>query len=200
MRKKIFVDLDRTLFDTDVFIAAVWHYLGKKYPIDTEVEKARAKQYYTYDQDLYNYHFFDHIRALAIGDVQTIRFELSLYLREQSLLYNDTQKGLAALKELGGATILTFGNEEYQRFKIACVPELAWLPVEIVQQHKRHFFSENYTQPCILIDDKDLYGQLPSTVEFIKIDRTQPRPIMDRGGYRSIRALANIREIVENEV
>lgn len=195
--RKIFVDLDRTLLDTGLFVAALWHYLGKKYGVDTEAEKLRAPEFYDYDGDLYDYRFFDHLEQLQLGDVNTLSFELTLHLREQSLLFNDVEAGIKTLDELGGFTILTFGNERYQRFKLSCVPELARFPVVIVQQHKKHFFSEQCLDSCVLIDDKNLAGTLPENVGFYQIDRTQPLPVVDHGNYISVRKIQNIKEALK---
>lgn len=195
--KKVFVDLDRTLFDTDIFVASLWLILQKKYGVDAEAEKKRAPKFYTYDGDLYDYHFFDHLKQLNIGNDEAITLEMTLQLRNQFLLFNDVEEGLKVLDELGEFTILTFGNERYQKFKLSCVPELTRYPVVTVQQHKKHFFSHQYTDPSILIDDKDLGGSLPEQVEFYRIDRMQPLPVMDHKGYKSIRRLQNIKEALQ---
>lgn len=196
--KKIFVDLDRTIFETDVFVASIWHYLGKKYGVNGQVEQQRFEQFCSYDGDMRDYDFFSHLEALDIGDVPALVFELTLYLQKQFLLFNDSEEGIRTLQELGGFTILTYGNERYQRFKLACVPELARFPVEIVQQHKKHYFVERHpNEPSILIDDKDLAGSLPENVAFYRIDRTQPLPVIDQGSYVSIRKLQNIKEALK---
>lgn len=192
--KNIFVDLDRTLFDTDVFVASLWLFLSQKLGVDAAQEKTRAKQFYRYDGELYDYQFFDHLASLQLGDLNSIAFDITVNLRKQLLLFQDVEQGLEILEGLGDVHILTFGNERYQSLKLSCVPELLKYPAIFVQQHKKHYFEKNFASPAILIDDKDLGGSLPDTVDFYLINRLQVRPVEEHEGYKSIRKLYNIKE------
>ena len=62
----VFLDLDRTLFNTSLFDEERWKLLARLYPevIDLETEQARQTKFYVYRGKLYFYDFKSHYIAL----------------------------------------------------------------------------------------------------------------------------------------
>jgi hypothetical protein len=193
---KIFVDLDRTLLDTNALVMGIWDFLANEYGVDSVAEKAKAKQFFTHIGDLYDYDFFGHLETLGINRTDQVVHRMIKYLRGLPLLFSDSMASLAMMQTIGEIEILTFGNEPYQKFKLATLPDLDTIPVVIVRNHKGEYLSR-ISEPCVLIDDKDIADQMPGNVTFILLDRTQSIAVMDHGDYKSIRSLINIIDVLK---
>ena len=118
-------DFDRTLFDTGRFVEWLWGCLAMTYGIDAAVEKQRAKEFYDYDGEWYDYRFFDHIASLpAIAEPVDDFCQRCRDNAPEDFLFPDAA---GVLGDIDG--ILTFGNEAYQRFKLSFAPRLKDMPV-----------------------------------------------------------------------
>lgn len=186
----LYVDFDRTLFDTQTFFTDLWQWLGDEYGLDGQAEQQRANEFYTMCGTLYDYDFFTHIDAcgLARTDVEQ-RAKQAL---TGPYLYQDAQYALA-LRPI----ILTFGNSDYQRFKLSFC-DLADYTTIIIQESKGDYIARHHPRDSVtLVDDKDLIAELPPQVHFIRIDRTQPRPHTHvRERYDTIASLQYIEEVM----
>lgn len=163
------MDLDRTLFDTNRFIERVWSYAGERYHLNVEIERLRAKQFYDIYGDSYDYRFFDHLRDCVGADFDQADFILSAKrtLSGQFLYPDVTPQLIDAIH-----AILTFGNKEYQMFKLSLCPELEGIDCHIVLEPKGAYISRTFPMPTLLIDDKDLKGECVPPAYAIQIDRS----------------------------
>jgi hypothetical protein len=163
------MDLDRTLFDTELFFNTVWSYVGGYYGLDDANEKSKAKEYFDAYGDSYDYRFFDHLRESIGADFDQEEFvrgakqELS-----GTFLYSDVTPEVLEMTH----AILTFGNREYQTFKLSLCPELADVERHIVLETKGEYISRTFKTPTVLVDDKDLSAEIVPPARFIRIDRS----------------------------
>jgi beta-phosphoglucomutase-like phosphatase (HAD superfamily) len=186
--RKLLIDLDRTLFDTTLFVQTLWDWIEQTYGISADASRYEMKQYFTYVGEMYNYDFFKHIADLGIdgNDLATrARAELT-----GSFAFDDVVEFLRATKDLDRA-ILTFGADNYQQFKISLCSELSGIDVHMTQGFKHDYIETHWPdQSTLLIDDRLLEEALPSVTRFILIDRTQKQPVIEQGNYRSVNSLA----------
>lgn len=182
-------DFDRTLFDTTRFFEWIWTFLEETYGIDSAMEKERARDYYTYAGDLYDYQFFRHIASIrTITDSAEVVHRRALENQPASFLFPDINSVLDMVEE---GRILTYGNAPYQQFKLSFCPELKSVPTDIILIDKGAYISEHYdaAQSIVLVDDKQLAATLPGNVTFIRLDREQGPPYKEHADYISIAAL-----------
>lgn len=164
------MDLDRTLFDTGLFFERVWSYAAGVYDLDAEVERARSKQFYDMYGVSYDYRFFDHLRESVGSD----RFDQEGFVRSATselsgqFLYDDVSAELIELID----GILTFGNRDYQTFKLSLCPELSGIPSHIVLESKGKYISKNFSSATLLVDDKDVSEEIIPPASFVRIDRS----------------------------
>jgi hypothetical protein len=171
----IVLDFDRTLFDTKLFN----EWLADEIAIRSgrsvgEVLKQAEEQFYIYNGDLYYYDIPGQILAVfgneAAKQLEAIKKKA---LAHQSFIFSDVQRTLARLQERGKLTILTYGNDAAQQFKLSLCPQLAGIPVIIVQTPKGPHLATNFdsNERCVFVDDKDQHGELPDWVEFYHLRR-----------------------------
>ncbi len=187
---KIFVDLDRTLLDTTRFTDEIWDFLGTKYNIDATLEKSRIQQFY----GKLGYDLFKHLTATGLTDHPSITAQLMPFLSQKSLLFDDALPAIAVLKEIGEVTILTLGVRQLQELKLSVLRDLQQLPAVIVEYSKARYIVREVPESCILIDDKQIAGELPANVRFIHLDRAQTEPVIRQESFVSINSLEHIEQ------
>ena len=190
--RKLLIDLDRTLFDTTLFVQTLWDWIEQTYGVNAESSRHGMKQYFTYVGEMYNYDFFKHIADLGIdGNDLTRRAQAEL---AGLFIFDDVAEFLGTTRDLDRA-ILTFGADNYQQFKISLCPELKGLDVYMTQGFKHEYITEHWPdQPTLLIDDRLLEPALPSVTQFVLIDRAQTSHVVEHGNYRSINSLVAFHE------
>lgn len=192
MSSLLLIDLDRTLFDTTLFVQKLWDWIEQTYGVDAEASRYGMKQYFTYVGEMYNYDFFKHISELGIdGKDLTRRAQAEL---TGLFVFDDAPEFLKATKDFDRA-ILTFGADNYQQFKVSLCPELSGLEVHKTQGYKHEYIETHWpNQPTLLIDDRLLEPALPSVTRFVLIDRTQQQPVIEQENYRSINSLLSFQK------
>lgn len=190
---KLLLDLDRTLFDTDLFIRTLWTWIGQAYGVDIQAARANQGTYYRYVGDMYDYDFFRHIQDLGI-DKQDLITRVHQELKQSHFLYPDVAAFLELTHDLDRA-ILTFGNEPYQSFKLSFCPQLLELPVYMTLEQKPGYIQAHWPDiATTLIDDRLLAGSLPSTTTFIQLNREQELPMIEHDSYRAVNTLELVRK------
>lgn len=196
MKPTLLLDFDRTLFNTNKFYEAVWEELSQKYGVRPEAEIARAQEFYTYVDDFHDYDFFAHLASLQIGPAEEVARELSRSLDGTDYLYPDAREALL-LGDRYELSILTFGNEPYQRFKLSFCPELKEIPTNITLMRKGDYIAQhNAGHDVTIVDDKQLINTLPQGVRFVHLDRQQFEPVLHHDTYISISSLRYLKEVV----
>lgn len=165
----VLCDLDRTLFDTATFFEEIWSFAARLYDIDGDAEQKRAAGFHDYHGDMYDYRFFDHL-ADAVGNSFDRDDFIQLATHELSgrFLYGDVTEDVVRSID----AIITFGNHDYQTFKLGLCPALSGLQRHIVLQPKGEYIRTTFSQPSVLIDDKPLKDEILPPARFIRIDRS----------------------------
>ena len=178
MSRTFYLDLDRTLFRTDmageIVSAIAAHYLEKPALARGYSERER---YYTYpflDQGDTKTYFHDVTRWL--GDNEVDAAEVYAWLESSSLadgrFENDGVKDLvASLRRYGSVKILTFGEDAYQRVKAALCPSLKGVEIVTTLEPKGEYLAQYGITGDWLLDDKNVSG-LPEGVRLVQIDHT----------------------------
>jgi len=185
------MDLDRTLFDTRLFFERIWSYAAGLYGLDAETEMKRSKQFYDMYGESYDYRFFDHLRA-AVGpgfDQEDFARGAAGKLSGQ-FLYEDVTDELVGMIH----AILTFGNQEYQTFKLSFCPELSGIRSHIVLEPKGEYIAKNFAKATLLVDDKDLSDEIVAPARFVRIDRSLEK--LDAGMDGVINTLESVPAIL----
>ncbi|MGH7196282.1 MAG: hypothetical protein ACREGJ_00765 [Candidatus Saccharimonadales bacterium] len=163
LKREWYLDLDRTLFDTERFVLELFKVAGRIYR-EKGVRRMRLltdlPHQIRYVGDLSYYPFFDHLAEYGV-DTQEAKKLLYEALKDNDFLYKDAHELLDWLESHGiQPHILTFGDKDYQSFKISLAPRLQNLPVTIVQESKGAFLARQACESAILVDDK-LVTDLP---------------------------------------
>ena len=191
--RKLLLDLDRTLFNTPLFIRTLWDWIEKTYGVDAATSRKNMKSYFRYVGDMYDYDFFRHIAELGINTDDVVRRALHDF-KAEVFIYSDVAAFLKNTMDIDRA-ILTFGNDDYQQFKLSFCPELAGMSVHTTRSYKSEYIKKYWpSTPTILVDDKLLVGTLPNNTNFIHIDRVQTRPVIEHDTYVSVHSLADIKQ------
>jgi hypothetical protein len=171
----IVLDFDRTLFDTQLFN----EWLADEIAIRSgrsvgEVLKQAKEEFYVYNGDLYYYDIPGQIEAVFGSEApKQLAAIKKKALSHKSFIFSDVQRLFGALQKLGIVTILTYGIDGAQQFKLSLCPLFIDTPVIIVQTPKGPHLAANFdsTKRCIFVDDKDTHGELPDWVEFYHLRR-----------------------------
>ena len=168
MRRTFYLDLDRTLFRTER-VRELIEKVAELYP-----EKPTLKDGYSLRRNHYIYPFE------AEGDTATYSHDLSWWLRDHDLEpqvvyeqllateladgrfeYGGVAELVGQLSEWGDVKILTFGPDEYQRFKAALCPSLVGLEVITILEQKSQYLNREARDGDWIVDDKSLDGLKP---------------------------------------
>ena len=179
MPARIYLDLDRTLFNTPVFVPELTAAAEKLYGLDAVQFQKDIPKYYvsSADGNLQHYDFFAQIAAHGI-DIHHAERELLDALHGRNYVYDDAREMLQFL----GSTpfeleILSYGTQFYQLFKYKAAPELAGLPIKVVFHDKAAFIAGQPHEPSWLIDDK-ITNNLPEWCTMVLLDRTATAPFV----------------------
>ncbi len=187
----VYLDLDRTLFATAGASLAIWNELAQHYPVDGVVESERQHQFYIFAQsDSYYYDFVAHLHACQIDPDEAAERLMASSLADNRLLMPGAE-GLVKRLELAGfrVEVLTFGQEYYQRLKVALCPALSHLAVHVTLQPKALFLADK--GECIMIDDKNIAHELPSNVHFFWVQLEGGVSPTHDGAYTSLTGVAD---------
>jgi hypothetical protein len=193
----LFVDFDRTLFDTNAFTTQLWQSVSHRYGVDIEKAKAESKAYFTYLGNLYDYDFFSHMRRITGLSDAAIEAAVHEDLAHQQFLYDDSDEVFAWQRAGHDVRILTYGNESYQRLKLGLVPTIVEkLPVVIIRERKADYLGTAHAEQLgWLVDDKP-DQRLPIGFKEINLDRTAELPVSNSSGYVIVNSLTHVRDIL----
>lgn len=192
----LFVDFDRTLFDTASFTTKLWESVSRRYNLDAEKAKTEGQAYFNYVGNLYDYDFFSHMRKMTgssdVGIADAVREDLAGH----DFCYPDSDEPFAWADEGHDVRILTFGNEPYQRLKLSLAAEFMDLPIMIIRESKAEYLGwAHEAQQGWLVDDKP-DQRLPVGFKEINLNRTSDLPIAQQSGYVIVNSLKHVRNVL----
>jgi hypothetical protein len=198
----IFIDFDRTLFDSIGFRKWCDKILTTKYGLnegilDNSVHKylaGKSELEKVYDHTKHFLDTFGHGWDKISGDIEHQMFKENI-----SFLYPDAREFLKkAIANNKDVRILTYGNPGYQMFKVRMCPELAILkiPVHVSSTRKSKFLEDYYKSHHIkngvLIDDKYPLD-LPKNWHHICVDRYDK--ISTKKNNQSVTFVSGLKEV-----
>ncbi len=165
----VYVDLDRTLFQTDR-MKEVMEEIGKLYPeINPEEMYTNQTQFYVWSDDTTYAHDFS-AQLISEGlDPDLVYGQLEQSdLADGRFEYDGAGEFIELLREKASPIILTYGFDDYQRFKAALCPSLQGIEIITMLQSKA-LFLEEINEPGWLVDDKAIGDELPSSTSFVQV-------------------------------
>jgi hypothetical protein len=169
-RRIIFVDLDRTIFDTARFMPDVWHTVADLYDVDAERELQHVPDWYESVGDLYHYPFPAHFEAVTGVSADDAKSELHRRLRGRDYAFSDTIAMRDWKKRGYEVRILSFGARWFQDFKLSFLPDFHE-PRDIILEAKGPFIAKNFPDAVgFMVDDKR-NPDLPPAVHEVWLDR-----------------------------
>lgn len=165
----VFLDLDRTLFDTRR-IGEIWQELAKKYDIDPVAAAAERSKWYVWESTTtYHHDFSAQLRAYGIHPKEAYAYIQASPLSDGRLEFPYTEQLITTLVPIARLKILTYGSHDYQQLKASLCPSLdniAILPTLESKSAVLQRYTEKYS--CWLVDDKPIGHDLPPEVHFVQ--------------------------------
>lgn len=163
---KVFLDLDRTLFDTDRAVE-LWDVLADHYDIVPEVCIAEQEDFFVWHDGAYTHDMSEQLRSYGIHPPEAYEHIVASDLADGRFEIPYTAQLVAFLKEVANVAVLTYGPDEYQRVKAALCPSLRGIPVITTLRPKAEVLAES--GQCYLVDDKDLGESPPKNVHLVQV-------------------------------
>lgn len=193
----VYLDVDRTLFDTSKFDALRWELLGREYGVSAEAGRSSQQQFYRYSGDMYTYDFAAHMQNIGLDIEEAGSMLLRSELADGRLEYDGVGELVAWIQEQGMVRLLTYGMRDYQLLKIALCPSIKDLEVATTLDTKDTFFIQ-HPEPAVLLDDKPIREILPPHVTFVQSveynDITPPAAV----SWPVARSLDEFRQFLED--
>lgn len=164
----IYLDLDRTLFRTGDS-QQIWQMVQRLHPeINGTAAYEGRDAYYMLTDDLYCYDMSAQLRDLGL-DPETVYGELrKTELADGRFEYPGCAELIQALGQYADPQILTFGTDDYQRFKASLCPSLRGISITTTRRPKAEVLHDSEVE-CWLVDDKPIGDELPGSVSFVQV-------------------------------
>lgn len=163
----VYLDLDRTLFNTPE-MGQVWDYIASLYPESADAFDD-AEKYFHYVDDMHYYDMSAHLESLGLDPAEVYAAVAQSELADGRLEEAGAKELIGMLRNLGyEPVVLTFGSDDYQRFKASLCPALQDVPVMATLRPKSEVLEER-GEECWLVDDRPLGDELPGNVSFVQV-------------------------------
>ncbi|HSE61048.1 MAG TPA: hypothetical protein VLA88_01995 [Candidatus Saccharimonadales bacterium] len=194
MIRTVFVDFDRTLFNTELFQRLCWQEIGNAYNVDVEAAHAQMPAWYHQVGDLHYYSLDEQLAAMFTQDTpDEIMATIRPKLASMAFSYPDAKEVFAWQKAGYEVHIVTFGEEWFQNTKRSFVPELAELPFHITLEQKGSFIASNFPDATgFMIDDKRNLD-LPPAIREVWLNRVDNK---QEAGILTIHSLKAMEELL----
>lgn len=166
----IYVDLDRTLFQTEQ-LPTIVEQLAQLYPqINADRFYDARTEYYVEAGTQYYHDMSAQLESVGLEPTTVYRALRTSPIADNRLLFPGGEALADWLSKRGNVFILTYGADAYQRCKAALCPALDRLPVITTLENKATWLQREVGDgPALLIDDKPLGNELPNAVAFIQV-------------------------------
>lgn len=197
MSLKIFLDLDRTLYRTDLGTRLIWREIARGFPVvDDTHELARQDEFYVHDGDSYAYDMRAHLVSLGLDEGEVFEHVRRSETADGRLEYEGVDELVSWAREVGEVAILTYGYDDYQRMKASLCPSINGVEIITTLRPKGDFFKTIQGEAW-LVDDKPIGDELPEHVRFVQVlhsDEGEVSPDESSPWYRvdSLRAVLDI--------
>lgn len=165
--RKIYLDLDRTLFQTEQ-MRELWKTIHQLYPlVDIAQAYDERKKYYRYTQNGYYHDVFVQLQAYKLDPHEVFDRLRSIYKESNSLLFPGAVELIKQLQAKDTVRVLTYGEHRYQCAKASLCAVLDDVEVITTLEHKGKVLSD--VGRCYLVDDRPLGDELPPNVRFVQV-------------------------------
>jgi hypothetical protein len=194
--KVLFLDLDRTLFDTVSFMTTLWRALSDHYGQDYDHCMALVPQYYRAIGDYRYYDLKIHLQDGLGVDPEEAVAAVTPQLKNTDFTFPDASELHIWQKSDYEIRILTFGPAWVQQFKMRFAPSIAHLPIDIILEPKNEFIAREYAdRNGLLVDDKRGL-HLPPNFKEVWIDREHTMQNAQEYGIIYINSLTQVKELL----
>lgn len=195
--KILFLDLDRTLFDTTRFMRDLWQAIGQIYNVNPQHQLAELPEWYHQMGELRYYHFEEHVQAVLHQNADQVATAVRPLLADKNFLYPDVAELSKWQKRADyQIRILSFGGDWFQKFKISFCPDIADLPRDIILEAKNIFIARTFAgAQGFLVDDKR-NPDLPPGFTEVWIDRQSDVQKIKKDGIIIINSLTQVQEVL----
>lgn len=164
----VYLDLDRTLFQTSR-TSEIWEAIAQLYhAIDPDAAYATRETYYHYVGDQYYYDMSAQLTDLGLEPEAIYSQLLSSGLSDGRFEFEYCPELIQLLSTKAEVQIFTFGTDDYQRFKASLCPSLRGLPIMTTLRAKADVLDDSQEE-CWLVDDKPIGDELPGNVSFVQV-------------------------------
>lgn len=195
-RPRIYLDLDRTLFQTKQ-LDGIWRIIEELHPsVTASIQPTTMQQYYVANQLAPELSYFDMTSYLSsIGlNADEIYQELSDSPASDGRLEFDGVSDLIAyLSPRADVAILTYGDDRFQRWKASLCPSLRGLNVYTTLMPKEQWLEDKGA--CWLVDDKPVGFVLPDAVRFVQVYCEKPMPAQPIGAWPHCQSVREVRSL-----
>lgn len=196
----VYLDLDRTLYRTNLGGRLIWEQIGSVNPrVDWMVEHGRQRDFYVHEGDLYAYDLTAHLRSLGLDEQQVYADLRSSQIADGRLEYDGVSRLVSWIGGRGDVAVLTYGVDDYQKLKASLCPSLENVEVITTLRPKGEYLADK--GQVWLVDDKPIGDELPAGVRFIQVhmaDKDSRPPASELGKVST--SLQGVLEILQNNI
>ncbi|HMQ96233.1 MAG TPA: hypothetical protein PKD19_03360 [Candidatus Saccharibacteria bacterium] len=198
--KKVYLDLDRTLFRTDD-AGAIWRLLATHYPSvpDAEEAIARSRDFFVFTENGdYFYDWVRQVESYGVAAEEARQAILKSSLADGRFEYPGVAETVRYVQDNHfELAILTFGEQFYQQeIKAALCPSLIGVEIITTMSPKEQFFTDRQN-PALLLDDKPISGALPPWVHFVQSVGYNGVEAPSNVEWDTVSSLAEFRDMLE---
>ncbi len=182
----LFLDFDGVLFNYVDMVGWIDDFMVERFTIESGAFAGTLSDYYdSRDADSHNiYQFRQHIEAISGRSWSFVSGEIDKAIQQKQMdfCFDDVHGTVVQMKnEFPDVRILTYGDGEFQRFKMGLCRKLGQLcvPVHVVSELKADFLRREFTEgKGVIVDDKPLRN-LPENWSQVLMCRPELAPIND---------------------
>lgn len=164
----VYFDLDRTLFQTSRS-SEIWDAIGRLYPsVDVGQAYQDRTAYYQYVGDQYYHDLSAQLQSLGLDPLAVYEALQRSELADGRFEFEYCHELIELARSRADVRIMTFGTDDYQRFKVSLCPSLRGLEVVTTLRAKSDVLEDSQEE-CWLVDDKPIGDELPGNVSFVQV-------------------------------
>lgn len=194
--KRLYLDLDRTLLDTDKLVSHLFAACEKLYGLSQQTLRAEIPDFYFSAGDLRHYDMFAQLSAHGIN-YESARQELAAELAGQDFAIPGLDDLLQFVADQNlDAHILSFGKTDYQMFKYHMLPQAKHLPITVIFEEKDKYLQQQSTEPTVLLDDKRTWPLPPWCVQLLLDPKAGDEPVQENSQMWTVNSLTSAISVV----
>ena len=161
----VYLDLDRTAYNTDLSGRLIWQEIANSFGVDGSHEYDRQRQFYVYNDESYAYDLSAHLLDLGLSVDNVYGHLRRSSLADGRLEYLGLAEFVSWARGRGEIKVLTYGVDDYQRLKASLCPSLSGVEIITTLGSKAEYLANK--GEVWLIDDKFMANDLPPNVRFL---------------------------------